>query len=312
MIPRRSLASRYLGRDHFKGRPPDHPAFDRSTAVPSGFRLFALILACGFCLTAFGEDPPIPGPLKPPRFEEFVVIPIRVHVLSSTDLTVLNCGLTDADIKRVLGKVNGIWHQAGVHWGLDALVREPAARQDRFKAALAGAEVDILDVLRKLAPEGSRSDEGVDVYYIHEFPINGLYLDNRMVLINETARLLAVPGGIDEPLPRVTAHELGHALGLRHRQDRTNLLASGNNGTTLNEAEVACSRKQAESMPGSLNVPELRKRSDELLAKGETAGARKLLAWLAEVPGEGAGEARKKLEAIPAEVEKKEAKPASP
>ena len=145
----------------------------------------------------------------------------------------------------------------------------------------------------------------MDVYYIHEFSVNGVYLGNRMAFVQETARLRPVPGGIDEPLPRVTAHELGHALGLPHRQDRTNLLASGNNGTTLNEAEVARSRKRAGSIPGSLNVPELRKKADEALARGETDEARRLLAWLAEVPGEGADEARKKLEALPAESEKK-------
>jgi hypothetical protein len=153
----------------------------------------------------------------------------------------------------------------------------------------------------------------VDVYYIHKFSVNGVYLGNRIAFVQETAKLRPVPGGIDEPLPRVTAHELGHALGLPHRQDRTNLLASGNNGTTLNEAEVARARKRAESTPGSLNVADLRKKVEELLAKGETAEARKLLAWLAEVPGEGTDEARKKLEALPAGVEKKEdAKPASP
>ncbi len=282
--------------------------------MPSGFRLaLALILVCGPCLTTLGDDPPVPEALKPPSFEEFVVIPLRVHILSLSDIPDVNCGLTDADIRRVLGKMNGIWHQAGVHWGLDGLVREPAAKQEGFKAALEDAEGDKLLVFRMLAPEGSRSTEGMDVYYIHKFSVNGVFLGKRMVFVQETARLRPVPGGIDEPLPRVTAHELGHALGLPHRQDRTNLLASGNNGTTLNEAEVTRSRKRAESMPGSLTVPELRKKADEALTKGETAEARKLLAWLAEVPGEGAAEARKKLEALPARVEKKEdAKPASP
>jgi hypothetical protein len=306
-----TLACRRSGRDDFQRSPASiiPPALDRSIAVPSGFRL-ALILVSGSCLTAFADDPPIPEPLKPPGFEEFVVIPIKVHVLSSTDLPDVNCGLTDADIKRVLGKVNGIWHQAGVHWGLDTLVREPAAKQEEFQAALKLREDAEGDML---APEGSRSSEGVDVYYIHKFSVNGVYLGNRMAFVQETAKLRPVPGGIDEPLPRVTAHELGHALGLPHRQDRTNLLASGNNGTTLNEAEVARSRKRAESMPGSLNVPDLRKKVEELLAKGETSEARKLLAWLAEVPGRGADEAREKLDALPAGIEKKEdAKPASP
>ena len=277
---------------------------DRSLAVPSRLPL-ALILICGSGLTAIADDPAVPEPLKPPAFEEFVVIPLRVHVLSSTDLPDLNCALTDADIQRILGKVNGIWHQAGVHWGLETLVREPAAKQNQFKVALEADNGDKLNVFKLLAPEGSRSDQGVDVYYIHKFSVNGVYLGARMAFVQETARLRPVPGGIDEPLPRVTAHELGHALGLPHRQDRTNLLASGSTGTTLNEAEKEKARNRADAMPGSLTVAELRKKVEEALAGKEPAKARKLLGWLAEVPGEGSAEARKQLDAIPAEAEKK-------
>ncbi len=134
-------------------------------------------------------------------------------------------------------------------------------------------------------------------------------MGRRMAFVQETAKLRPVPGGIDEPLPRVTAHELGHALGLPHRQDRTNLLASGNNGTTLNPAEAEKAKGRALITPGALAVPEIRKRADEALAKGEKAEARRLLGWLVEVPGEGAVEARQKLEALPAEAE---ARPALP
>ena len=210
--------------------------------------------------------------MKPPAFDEFVVIPLRVHVLASSDLPDVNCALTDADIQRVLGKINGIWHQAGVHWGLEALVREPAARQDGIQGGLERRPEDRLPLFRMLAPEGSRSDEGVDVYYIHKFSVNGVYLGDRVAFVQETARLRPVPGGIDEPLPRVTAHELGHALGLPHRQDRTNLLASGNNGTTLNEAEVARARDTGRATPGSLPGADLRKKAEDALRIGNPTG----------------------------------------
>ena len=241
---------------------------------------FALIL--GIALPALGEEIP-PAPLTPPPIDEFVVIPLRVHVLSSTDLPQLDCGLTDADLRRVVGKVNGIWHQAGVHFGLEPIVREPAARQGRYKAAIDAEAADELSLLRLLAPGGSRSVEGVDVYYIREFAVNGVYLGNRMAFVQETARLRPVPGGIDEPLPRVTAHELGHALGLPHRQDRTNLLASGTTGTTLNQAEVDRSREKARAIPGALTLADLRKKAEEA-DDPEEAG--RLRGWIDELTGE--------------------------
>ena len=273
---------------------------------------FVLALILAGSAPSFADGTSVPPPLKPPASEEFIVIPLRIHVLSSTDLPDVNCGLTDADIARILGKVNGIWHQAGVHWGLDRLVREPAARQGGFLEALEADPGDKLGVFRRLAPEGSRSGQGVDVYYIRKFSVNGVYLGNRMAFVQETAKLRPVPGGIDEPLPRVTARELGHALGLPHRQDRTNLLASGNNGTTLDDAEAARARVKAGAMPGALGLSVLRKQADEAADKGDIAEARKLLGWLAEVPGEGADEARKRLEALPKDADQKEGARALP
>ena len=274
----------------------------------SGRLALAMLVALVVPIHAVADEPP-PEALKPPAFEEFVVVPLRVHVLASADLPDVNCGLADSDLARIVGKVNAIWHQAGVHWRLDGLIREPAARPVEFEAALEADPGDKLAVYRLLAPEGSRSGEGMDVYYIRKFSVNGVYLGRRMAFVQETAKLRPVPGGIDEPLPRVTAHELGHALGLPHRQDRTNLLASGNNGTTLNPAEAEKAKGRALITPGALAVPEIRKRADEALAKGEKAEARRLLGWLVEVPGEGAAEARKRREALPAEPEPKGARP---
>ncbi len=270
----------------------------RSLAVPPGRRIalaLALIHGLGLLTAARADDPPSPPSpdvTRPPAADEFMVIPLRVHVLTSADLPDVDCALADADVRRVVAKVNGIWHVAGVHFGLGPIVREPAARQGRFRAAREAGAADPLALFRLLAPESSRSGEGVDVYYVHRLPVNGVLLDDRMAFIQETAGLRPVPGGLDEPLPRVTAHELGHALGLLHRQDRTNLLASGTTGTTLNEAEVSRARDHARKIPGALAVPDLRKKAEEADARGDAPEARRLRARLAEIPGGASAGAR--------------------
>jgi hypothetical protein len=233
-----------------------------------------------------------------PAYEDFLLIPLRVHVLSAPDLREIDCRLSDADIARILGKVNRIWHKAGIHWGLESLVREPAAHRARFRLAreLDGAEN--LRLYEILIPEASRVFDGLHVYYLHQFPVNGVHLEEDLVLVKETAELAEVEGGIDEPVPRVTAHELGHALGLSHRRPRTSLLASGTTGTRLTAEEVAQARAAARTIAGVAAVPAVRRAAREAEGRGDRASARRLWTWLAAVPGSGAAEAGRRRDAL--------------
>ncbi len=79
----------------------------------------------------------------------------------------------------------------------------------------------------------------------------------------------------------MTAHELGHALGLPHRQ---NLLASGTTGTILNQAEVDRVRSRASAIPGTATVPDLRRRLDEATVQSHAAILRgsRVVKWLLE------------------------------
>src|SRR5262245_32543214 len=89
----------------------------------------AIVLALLAVLPAIDEA----DATEPPPYDQFLVIPLRVHILKADDLAEVDCKLADADIERVVGKVNGIWHNAGIHWGLESIVREAAAGQDRFR-----------------------------------------------------------------------------------------------------------------------------------------------------------------------------------
>ena len=262
-------------------------------------RLLALVVLTGTSLaprSRAADAPPAASPVvtESPPYGEFVVVPLRVHVLTSKDLPEVDCHLTDADITRILGKVNGVWHKAGVHWGLESVVREPAEREEKFRLARDLGGDGNLSLFRLLAPDESREFDGLHVYYIHKFAVNGVWLGGRSAFVQETAKLRPVDGGIDEPIPRVTAHELGHALGLPHRQDRTNLLASGTTGTLLNAQEVKVVREKAVKVPGAKTVADLKTAAEK--AEGETV--RRLWTWLAEVPGDGAEEAKKRLEML--------------
>lgn len=248
---------------------------------------------------ARGGAPPSDA-TEPPSFETFLVLPLKVHVLRSADLPEVNCGLKDQDVTRIVGKVNGIWNKAGIHWGLAGIVREEAAGQGKYRLARDLDGPGNLGLYRILVPETGRESGGLHVYYLHKFPVNGVWMGDDFAIVQETARLRAVDGGIDEPVPRVTAHELGHALGLPHRQATTNLLASGTTGTRLNSAEVETARKTARTIAGAKTVAECKAAAAAAETTGDLDKARKFWAWLGEVPGAG-DEPRENLKRLTAD-----------
>ncbi len=232
------------------------------------------------------DDAPPRDVVAPPPADEFIIIPLRVHLLQADEVSDLHSVLTDEDVHRVLDKVNRIWNLAGVHWGLESIVREAAEDLDAFRESREASPDGRapLNVFRRIRPRKTREFEGLHVYYIHKFSVNGVYLGSDFAFVQDTAKLREVEGGIDEPIPRVTAHELGHALGLSHRQDRTNLLASGTTGTKLNTREVETAREKALKIKGSAKFADVQKAA-------QTEGpevAKKLRAWLDQVPKQAA------------------------
>ena len=220
----------------------------------------ALVLALVTLCRAASAEPASPDVTTPPPADQFMVIPLRVHVLTG-DAPEVDCKLTDADVGRIVGKVNRVWSVAGVYFGLESIVREPASRLDQFKRVRDEIGAAPLGLFRILRPDDSRVFDGLHVYYVHKLPVNGVYMGEDYAIVQETAKLREVEGGIDEPVPRVTSHELGHALGLPHRQNRTNLMASGTTGTLLNEAEVKVAREKAPTIKGASGYAECVKRA---------------------------------------------------
>jgi hypothetical protein len=169
-----------------------------------------------------------------------ITLPVRVHLMQSETIPAMHTTMVEADVQRVFGKANKVWAQAGIQFEIEsigptkALALSPEARlKPEF------------DRVNSLIPKERLSATAINVCYVKEVTPNGFY-NGRLVVVKDTAKLREVPGGIDEPLPRVTSHEIGHALGLIHRQDTTNLMQSGTTGFSLNEAEIALARTKAQ------------------------------------------------------------------
>jgi len=214
-------------------------------------------------------------------FKDFLVAPLRIHLLTATNEPAIHTTLTSNDVARILGKVNRIWAQAGVTFHLESLRIEPAAGPTNY---LARAEENERATLLALRPRESLATNCFHVFYLKRIRPNGVYFNQQGIFVKDTANLRRVEGGLDEFIPRVTAHELGHALSLGHRQNVTNLMASGTSGPWLNGDEAGWSRESARKHPWVEPAGEVMRRAEELQRAGRTAEARALWQRLAAVP----------------------------
>ena len=213
-------------------------------------------------------------------FNDYLLAPVRIHLLLARDSPAVQTTLTERDIARILGKMNGIWAQAGLHFYLESLVREEANAPE---GAPQPGEAASGRWLLGLRPTESKGAGLFHIYYLKRMSVNGIYL-REAIFVKDTASLREVDGGIDEPIPRVSSHELGHALGLPHRQNTTNLMASGTTGTWLSSEEISQSRETAQSFDWIKRASDLMENANAAFSANKRPEAATLYSRLATIP----------------------------
>jgi hypothetical protein len=227
-----------------------------------------IALACCVSLGLFSASGQMPT--NQFRFEDYLLVPLAVHFLAASNSPSIQTTLTDKDIERILGKMNRVWGQAGVHFYLQSLRREETKESEKWAGP--DRHPDGADLLN-LRPREFISTNAFNIYYIKKMSVNGIYFPEG-IFVKDSASLRPVEGGIDEPLPRVSSHELGHALGLSHRQNTTNLMASGTTGTWLNTEEIHEAREKAREFEWIVPAPQAMRKANTLFDQGKRSEAR--------------------------------------
>jgi len=213
-------------------------------------------------------------------FQYYLLAPLKVHLLTAKNLPLIQTSLTQTDFDRILAKINLIWAQAGLHFYIQSIGQEEVNEPEKW--ANHGPPPEGINLLQ-LRPLGSLATNAFHIYYLKKMSVNGIYFPEG-IFVKDTAALRDVEGGIDEPLPRVSSHELGHALGLSHRQNTTNLMASGTTGTWLNGEEINQARNAARKLDWILPAPELIKTANTLFQRGKFSEAKTFYLRAAMLP----------------------------
>jgi hypothetical protein len=174
------------------------------------------------------EDPPSPA-VEEAASRPAVALELSVYVVDGESPQFRSSRTID-EARAILDRVNEIWAQAGIAFELAHIARVQAP--DAQMQALAAGEIgSFLASLGREVPVERPSL--LNMLYVRS--IGG---PNGIAPANSRVALVIDDPSVDDE--RVTAHELGHHLGLHHvRDDPGRLLFSGTNGREIVDEEAA-------------------------------------------------------------------------
>lgn len=182
---------------------------------------------------------------------EEIVLPLRVHLLRSSQIESLNAPLTVEQAQILVRDVSEVWAQGNIRWTVEVLVEEEAAVTPHVLSAFTGAAAVDFPVLLETVG-GDPQAGGWDVYLVRDFGnagFAGVYFSGTGMLF---AKLADTNDVVDLANfgTRVLSHELGHSLSLPHVPcpQAGNLMAPGCPGevrTRLTGSQVIAAREQA-------------------------------------------------------------------